>query len=80
MLEKFIFDIDNNTLRRTIVIRKSSPATLESANASHAVVNYTIFEAAAYQIERIEKKHVSDSNNLQSAYKIKITKLNKLFL
>jgi hypothetical protein len=61
MLEKFIFDIDNNTLRRTIV-------------------NYTIFEASAYQIERIEKKHVSDYNNLQSAYEIKITKLNKLFL
>ncbi len=60
MLEKFIFDIDNNTLRRTIV-------------------NYTIFEASAYQIERIEKKHVSDSNNLQSAYQNKITKLNKLF-
>ena len=60
MLEKFIFDIDNNTLRRTIV--------------------NTIFEASAYQIERIEKKHVSDSNNLQSAYKIKITKLNKLLL
>ncbi len=61
MLEKFIFDIDNNILRRTIV-------------------NYTIFEASAYQIERIEKKHVSDYNNLQSAYEIKITKLNKLFL
>ena len=61
MLEKFIFDIDNNTLRRTIV-------------------NYTIFEASAYQIERIEKKHSSDYNNLQSAYKNKITKLNKLFL